>query len=286
MSPGETENYTTTGSSAGKTAIKDAINAGIDLAMEPSDPEGFINNLTDLVQEGEVSQERIDDAVRRILRAKFRAGRMDSPNPSSQISKYKSALGSAAHRKIAREAVQKSMVLLSNDGALPLSKTAKIYVYGSHADNIGNQCGGWTMGWDVAGSISGGTTLKSALTKAGADVVSSPNDATVILYAFGETPYAEWKGDISDLVFDASGASALNTYKSEGKKVISIFFSGRPRIVDSYILSSNAFVAAWLPGTEGEGITDVLFGDAKFTGKLPHPWPGNNGTLFKYGHGL
>jgi beta-glucosidase len=293
----DTCNYGSCGGSSSKAAVQKAINAGIDLAMEPNAPDGFITNLTSLVQEGGVSEARIDDAVRRILRAKFRAGLMDK-DPSTLISKYKSSVGSDANRKIAREAVQKSMVLLSNDGALPLSKTAKVYLTGSHADDIANQCGGWTMGWSEISKydITGGTTLKEALSKvSGIQLANSADDAEVILYAFGENPYAEWNGDISSLVFgneetdadyNVTSATQLNTYKSEGKKVVSIFFSGRPRIVDSYILNSNAFVAAWLPGSEGAGITDVLFGDAKFSGKLPHPWPGNNGTLFEYGHGL
>jgi beta-glucosidase len=277
-----------------KTAIKNAINAGIDLAMEPGTEKTFIDGLKALVQSGTVPQTRIDDAVRRILRAKFRAGRMDNPAGISSTVKNKYGdIGSAAHRAIAREAVRKSLVLLKNDnGALPISKTAKVFVTGSHADVPSYQCGGWTLGWQGALTTSGWpttTTTPKAVQgatsiKAGfpsSSVANSANEASVIVYVTGETPYAEWQGDLTNLTFQDNTLASLKQQNSD-KKIITVFISGRAMETSSLINNSDAFVAAWLPGSEGAGIADVLFGDYPFTGKLPRKWD----NARDYGFGL
>jgi len=275
-----------------KTAIKNAINAGIDLAMEPGTESTFISGLRTLVQNGSVPEARIDDAVRRILRAKFRAGRMDNPAGIGNTVKNKYGdIGSAAHRAIAREAVRKSLVLLKNDNALPISKTAKVFVTGSHADVPSYQCGGWTLGWQGAvntdwmtGTITGPKAVPGATSiKAGfpsSSIANSANEASVIVYVTGEKPYAEWQGDLTNLTFQDNTLASLKQQNS-GKKIITVFISGRAMDTNSLINDSDAFVAAWLPGSEGAGIADVLFGDHPFTGKLPRKW----GT-YDYGFGL
>jgi len=311
--PGFTEDY---GGQGGPTitsdAVRAAINSGIDLAMEPEYERPyvppFINLLTTLVNNGQVSKARIDDAVRRILRAKFRAGRMDNPQGPTA---YSSAKGS--HRELAREAVRKSLVLLKNDNALPISKSTKVYLFGQSADFITNtsyQCGGWTLGWrgsyntDIFGNpttpknIQGAKSIQTGINEVAPNAITSnASDASVIIYVTGEKPYAEWHGDIDNITFDDSNVSQLNTYKSQGKKVVTVFISGRPRETNSLLNASDAFVAAWLPGSEGAGIAEVLFGDYNFTGKLPHTWPRNKSVFpknstqesndwFPYGYGL
>ena len=298
LTPGATDanGYQGGGSSTAQSAIKNAINAGIDLAMEPGTESTFISGLKALVQNGSVPQTRIDDAVRRILRAKYRAGRMDNPTGISGTVKSKYGdIGSAAHRAIAREAVRKSLVLLKNDNALPISKSAKVFVTGSHADVPSYQCGGWTLGWQGAvntnfmtGAITGPKDVPGATSiKAGfnsvvsGSVANSANDANVIVYVTGENPYAEWQGDITDLAFQDNTLANLKSQNS-GKKIITVFISGRARETNSLISNSDAFVAAWLPGSEGAGIADVLFGDYPFTGKLPRKWDNTR----DYGFGL
>ena len=281
-------------------AVRKAINAGVDLAMEPGSHTNFISFLTTLANNGQVSDERINDAVRRILRAKFRAGRMDNPaGIGNTVKNTYGDIGSQAHRDIAREAVRKSLVLLKNDNALPISKTAKVFVTGSHATNTGYQCGGWTgngcetsgfsqtcYGWtNTRDNIQGATSIKDGFNKVVSNsVVNSANEASVIVYVTGEKPYAEFNGDLQSLTFqDNLSNPNLSTLKSQnsGKKIITVFISGRAMDTNSLIGSSDAFVAAWLPGSEGAGIADVLFGDQPFTGKLPRKW----GT-YDYGFGL
>lgn len=302
-SPGFTDDYANSSSVATtKEAVRKAINAGVDMAMEASYPADFRSYLQALVNEGSISQARIDDAVRRILRAKFRAGRMDNFAGPSAYRNVASWIGSADHRAIARAAVRQSLVLLKNDNsALPLAKTAKIYVMGSHQNNTGYQCGGWTLGWQgINGTVSGATSILTGLkTVSGqSSFASSATDADIILYVTGETPYAEWEGDNSSLTVPLNTyENSLATYKASGKKIVTVFISGRPMPVTSLIEKSDAFVAAWLPGSEGAGIADVLFGDYAPTGKLPHSWPkslsdvpindGDGKTpLYPYGYGL
>ncbi|MDR2577408.1 MAG: glycoside hydrolase family 3 C-terminal domain-containing protein [Chitinispirillales bacterium] len=295
-------------------AVRDAINAGIDLAMEPGTHVAFMEHLTALVNNGGVSMDRIDDAVRRILRAKFRAGRMDNFSGPSEFVGNTANRASAAHRAIAREAVAKSQVLLKNeDDLLPLAKNASIHVFGSHRDDIGRQCGGWTITWrgvrGNSGSIGGGfgnpsipfdfTTHGASIYQGMQQVAPQANlsespagittGADIIVYVTGEEPYAEWHGDIESLNFSpsANDMATLANYRSQGKKVVTIFVTGRPRIVPELIDASDAFLVAWLPGTEGGGVADVLFGEQPFTGRLPFTWPGSSGTTqFPYGFGM
>jgi len=302
--PGFTEcdyNNPNCGPTLTSDAVRKAINAGIDLAMESSSQTQFISFLTTLVNNGQVSEERINDAVRRILRAKFRAGRMDNPTGiSNTVKSTYGDIGSAAHRDIAREAVRKSLVLLKNNNALPISKTAKIFVTGSHATNTGYQCGGWTgngcvtsgfsqtcYGWtNTRDDIQGATSIKDGFNKIVPNsVANSADEASVIVYVTGEKPYAEWNGDLTSLTFqdDLSNPNlAALKNQNSSKKIITVFISGRAMETSTLISDSDAFVAAWLPGSEGAGIAEVLFGDPyNFTGKLPRKW----GT-YDYGFGL
>jgi beta-glucosidase len=269
------------------------------MAMEPNAASGFISSLKTLVNSGQVSENRINDAVRRILRAKFRAGRMDESAGITSFVKGKYGdIGNQGHRDIAREAVRKSLVLLKNDNAaLPISKTAKVFVTGSHANNHGYQCGGWTSrgfgtnGWQGSGGNMGGATSIQAgfNTVVPGSTVSSASDANIIVYVTGETPYAEWEGDIPNLTFSDNlsnpNLAALKT-SNPGKKIITVFISGRARETSAMINNSDAFVAAWLPGSEGAGIAEVLFGDYNFTGKLPRKWDNTRdyGFGLKYGN--
>ncbi|MCL2182039.1 MAG: glycoside hydrolase family 3 C-terminal domain-containing protein [Chitinispirillia bacterium] len=306
--PGFTEDYGTTGASNAPTltqdAVRKAINAGIDLAMEPGaagtgfsptpNHTTFRNHLTALVDNGSVSMDRINDAVRRILRAKFRAGRMDNVSGPSAYAGNTANRASAEHRAIAREAVRKSQVLLKHEGSvLPLQKSALIHVFGSHHNDIGRQCGGWTIEWQgVTGNTQfsnvGTSILQGMQQVSGQNSFAAAANASIIVYVTGENPYAEWRGDSASLNFTPPTADMNNlaSYRSQGKKIVTVFVSGRPRIVPQLIDASDAFIAAWLPGTEGGGVADVLFGEHQFTGSLPFTWPGNSGTQFAYGFGL
>ncbi len=315
--PGMTDGFDYKGGvvASSEEAIKKAINAGIDMSMAPNSWSGFMNTVKTLVEKGEISEDRIKDAVRRILRTKIRAGRLANPMGPT---KYEGSLGSAEHRAVAREAVRKSLVLLKNKGtgadrALPLSKTGKIFLTGTHADNTGLQCGAWTKGWQgTTGEIPGATSIKKAFENAAAAaMVDNEKDAETIVYVIGEEPYAEWRGDFRDKNFDnmfyraqtksfdsaADDLKQIKAWKKMGKKVVLVLISGRPLPITQLIDASDAFVAAWLPGSEGGGVADVLFGDYAPTGKLPHTWPKNSKQipinvgdgkkgLFPYGFGL
>ena len=304
--PGATGDYSGTSGQGGvltQESVRKAIQAGVDLAMEPGTHGEFLSYLNNLVQSGAISQARIDDAVRRILRAKFRAGRMDQvAGPAAYRNAQPSWLGHSDHHALAREAVRKSLVLLKNNQALPLSKTAKIYVTGSHANNAGYQCGGWTLDWQGSGDhrIQNSTTILEGIRTVApsANLVYNANDADIIIYATGEEPYAEWKGDNTSLNLPLhTQQSNLVSWKAAGKTIVTLLISGRPLPVTPLIEASDAFIAAWLPGSAGIGIADVLFGDYAPTGKLPHTWPAqlsdipiNEGDgktgLYPYGHGL
>jgi beta-glucosidase len=263
-----------------KTAIGISINAGMDMVMVPDHYREFIADLKELAQEGTVPMSRIDDAVTRILRVKFAMGMMDqkpAPPPSSF------AFGTPEHRAVARQAVRESLVLLKNDhNTLPLKKSAKINIAGKSADDMGNQCGGWTITWQGKSSdtLPGGTTIRGALHKAGATLTTE--GANVGIVVIGETPYAEGMGDRADLQLAAEDIAAVKKMKSTGVPVVVIVISGRPLILDPIMNDADAIVAAWLPGTEGEGVTDVLLGAYKPTGKLSFTWP----SQYKYGYGL
>ena len=292
-------------------AVKAAVNAGVDLAMQAGnmgsgDHAAFITSLTSLVNTGDVSQARIDDAVRRILRVKYRAGRFDHPMRSHV---YDAEFGGSEHRAIAREAVRKSLVVLKNDNAaLPLAKVGKkIYVLGSNANDAGSQCGGWTLSWQgQTGAITGATTILQGLqavtgtsTVATASQYALPTDADEFVVVIGETPYAEFMGDRTDLTISASDQSLIAAVKAKGKPVVVVVVSGRPLVIPPATLANvDALVAAWLPGSEGAGVADILFGDYAPTGKLPHSWPrtmaqipinvgdASYDPLFPYGAGL
>jgi beta-glucosidase len=286
--------------------VRTAINAGIDMVMVPTNYKTFISTLHNEVVAGNIPMSRIDDAVTRILNAKFALGLFSQPYTDRT---YTAQVGSSAHRAVARQAVRESMVLLKNDGVLPLSKTGtyKLIVGGTHIDNLGYQMGGWSISWQGgSGATTVGTTLLQAIQAAVGPSVTVQNVGTktkgsysgdVGIVAIGETPYAEGKGDSSSLAVSSSNAAQVTDICSRVTKCVVILFSGRPLIINTQLNQANAFVAAWLPGTEGEGITDVLFGDYGFVGKLPVTWPNavtqepiNSGDgqtgLFPFGYGI
>jgi beta-glucosidase len=277
-----------------KVAIEKSINAGLDMVMIPNGPGKknnyveFITTLKQLVGDGLVAESRIDDAVRRILRAKIAARLFEHPFGEPKMLEQ---IGSAQHREVARACVRESLVLLKNDNsALPLSKnTPRLVVMGHAADDLGMQCGGWTIQWQGrSGTVTkGGTTILAAVKQAvgsKTEVVFSPDghdvrDADAVLVVIGEQPYAEMKGDRGDLQVSAQDMALVRRARETGAPVVTVVLSGRPLVLGSVLEHSSALIAAWLPGTEGKGITDVLFGDFKPAGKLPRFWPGSNNDL-------
>lgn len=292
-----------------KDQIEISTNAGMDMFMVPSKYAELYEDLKQLVAEGRVPQSRIDDAVIRILRVKIAMGMMDPKNSQLSDPALQKTFGSPEHRAVARQAVRESLVLMKNENhLLPLKKNAaRIVVAGPSADNIGDQCGGWTIDWQgKTGNVTtGGTTVLQAIRNAvskGTVVVTSKDGtdtqgATVGIVVLGERPYAEMNGDRKDLYLTPGESTAIANLKKAGILVVTVLFSGRPMFVEEEMAQSDAFIAAWLPGTEGAGVADVLFGDYKPTGKLSFTWPkatstslhlGNAGyqTLFKVGYGL
>ena len=269
-----------------------AINAGLDLFMAPDSWKPlFDNTLTD-VQEGRIAHARLDDAVRRILRVKAKLGLLDGRTATADPA----SIGTAAHRAVAREAVAKSLVLLKNHGAiLPIRAGAHVLVTGAGANDMARQAGGWTISWQgdntTAADFPNGETiwtgLQQAVTKAGGTAVLSADGAfaerpDVAIVVYGEPPYAEFLGDIPTLAYQPQGKTDLariKRLKAAGIPVVSVFLSGRPLFTSAEINASDAFVAAWLPGTEGGGIADVLVAKRgattarTFTGRLPYDWP-------------
>ncbi|PPD73653.1 hypothetical protein GOBAR_DD29437 [Gossypium barbadense] len=293
--------------------ISTAVNAGIDMVMVPLRYKQFMDDLTFLVESGEVLMSRIDDAVERILRVKFVAGLFEYPFSDRSLLDI---VGCKLHRELAREAVRKSLVLLKNgknpeNPFLPLDRTAKrILVAGSHADNLGYQCGGWTSTWfGGSGRITIGTTILDAIRESAGDkteVIYDEYPSTNTLagqYSFaivvvGEPPYAETLGDNKELVIPFNGSDIISSV-ADKIPTLAILISGRPLVLEPQVLEKvDAFIAAWLPGTEGRGVTDVVFGDFEFEGRLPMTWfrskdqlpmnPGQNSydPLFPLGFGL
>lgn len=283
-----------------------SINAGLDMIMVPEDYRTFIATLLSAVGNGIVSLERIDDAVKRILTKKFELGLFESPFTDRDLLPL---VGSKEHREAGRECVRQSLVLLKNkENVLPLSKdSGHIHVAGKGADNMGMQCGGWTITWQGdSGDITEGTTILKAIQQTvspGTKVTYSRDgkgaegaDAGIVV--IGEYPYAEMEGDRKSLSLSSTDTRAIANVKDAGIPVVVILISGRPLIVTPEIDNWDAFIAAWLPGTEGQGVADVLFGDYNPTGKLSHTWPAdmkqipiNEGDevydpLFPYGFGL
>ncbi len=293
-----------------RSQIEQSINAGMDMVMVPDKYQVFIRELKALVNEGKVPMSRIDDAVTRILRVKFAMNLMDKGRSPLADPKLRKSFGSAEHRQVARECVRQSLVLLKNENrVLPVSKqAARIHVGGKNADDIGNQCGGWTILWQgKSGNVTtGGTTILKAIESAVSKNTkvtfsrdgSGAEGATIGIVAIGETPYAEGRGDSTDLALSGEDVDAVENMKRAGIPVVVILISGRPMIIDRVLEKCDAFVAAWLPGTEGQGVADVIFGDYRPTGKLSHSWPrsvsqlpinvgdANYDPLFKYGFGL
>ncbi|WP_254715458.1 glycoside hydrolase family 3 protein [Actinomadura sp. NAK00032] len=289
-----------------KDEVAAAINAGIDMVMVPTEWRRFIDYLRDEVKNGDVPMERIDDANRRILTKKFELGLFEQPMADRS---YLKTVGSAAHRALARRAVAESQVLLKNDDdVLPLDDDDKVFVAGRSADDIGMQSGGWTITWQgKPGPITPGTTILDGIRKA-ADpdaTVTYSKDGTGIdpsydaaIAVVGETPYAEYHGDRTDgLGLDDADLKTIDRLRGAGVPVIVVLVSGRPLDVAEDLPKWDALVAAWLPGTEGRGVADVLYGDADPRGKLPVTWmrggdqePINRGDgkkpLFPFGYGL
>jgi beta-glucosidase len=268
-----------------------AINAGVDMVMAPGNWKPLYYNTLDQVKTGEISIARINEAVKRVLVMKMRAGLFNRGLPSAFADDYADQIGHADHRAIAREAVRKSQVLLKNqNGLLPLSPQSSFIIAGPGADNIGQQSGGWTVSWQGTGNTNqdfpGGTSIAAGLTAqievAGGLVTSDTDaDADVAIIVFGESPYAEMQGDVYSVAwYDQRGERALiESLNARGIPVVAVFLTGRPMWVNDILNDSDAFVVSWLPGSEGQGVADVVLADAQgnvqfdFVGKLPMPWP-------------
>jgi beta-glucosidase len=299
-----------------------AFNAGIDMFMVPEDWRALYHDTIAQVAAGAISMDRLDDAVRRILRVKMRAGMFDRGRPSSRsLAGRVELLGSAEHRAVARQAVRESLVLLKNNGGLlPLDRGQTVLVVGNGANNIGKQCGGWSMSWqadDVANDDFPGATsiwdgIRAAVEEVGGKAIlsedgtfGSPPDVAIVV--FGEDPYAETPGDRDTLDYGRlrpHDLALLTRLRHAGVPVVSIFISGRPLWVGPELNQSDAFVAAWLPGSEGAGVADVIFRAADgsmnfdFTGTLSYSWPrtavqtplnygdADYDPLFRFGFGL
>ncbi|MEM9738553.1 MAG: glycoside hydrolase family 3 protein [Pseudomonadota bacterium] len=284
-----------------------AINAGVDLIMVPEDWKAFIENTVRQVRAGEIPESRIDDAVRRILRVKFRAGMFDDGKPSDHALAGRAELvGFQAHRDIARQAVRESLVLLKNDGVLPVKSSAKVMLAGSGIDNPAMQAGGWTITWQgrdgqpeyYDGFSTIGEGLREAIEAGGGAVTD--DDAEVAIVVFGEAPYAEFEGDLPNAELESqldADKALIADLKANGTPVVAVLLTGRPLPMDDVIDGADAFVAAWLPGSEGNGVADVLIGSADgavrsdFKGRLSFDWPCNvdaceAGIRFEFGEGL
>ena len=313
-------------------AVAIGVNAGADMFMVSENWKPFIKHLTHHVLQGTVPMHRIDDAVRRILRVKFAFGLFEKPRPAQRKWSGHASFGSAPHRELAREAVRKSLVLLKNQaGTLPLRRDQRILVAGKNADNLGHQCGGFTVAWQgTSGSefVAGGTSIWEGIRQCAPAAVLSADASgreadpalhDVAIAVIGETPYAEGMGDIRtghDVIVRAGSQingllkvlepygdttvlanlhpedlQCIQNIVEKGVPVITVLVSGRPLVTSRELDASSAFVAAWLPGSEGQGVADVLFGDHGFSGKLSFAWPRSEGEdpappLYPLGHGL
>ena len=300
------------------TDCPQALNAGLDMYMAPDSWKGIYESTLAHLEAGEIPMERLDDAVRRILRVKIAYGLFEKGAPSTRPGAGdESLIGSPEHREVARRAVRESLVLLKNNGGvLPLKPAQTVLVVGDGADNIGKQAGGWTLSWQGGDygneyfpngeSILSG--IRNVVEEAGGQVIFDPDGssdeaADVVIAVYGENPYAEGFGDIRTLNFKPNGfdTEKLEAYKAKGIPVVSVFLSGRPLWVNPEINDSDAFVAAWQPGTEGGGVADLLFRtdpDFDFTGRLSFSWPktadslplnkedAGYAPLFPYGYGM
>ena len=293
-----------------------SLMAGLDVYMVPEDWKALHANLVREVQDGTIPMSRLDEAVLRVLRLKADLGIFDGEvKPSLRANGGKwELLGSPEHRALAREAVAKSQVILKNLGVLPLKPGARIEVAGSAADNIPQQAGGWSITWQGGGDLTaadfpGATSIYSGIAAAakaaggeavlalkGSEASKPPQTPDVVIVVFGEQPYAEFAGDRKDLAFrDEEGLNLLKAYRARGVPTVAVFLSGRPLWVNRELNAADAFVAAWLPGSEGAGVADILFGTVQPTGRLSFSWPKtcegaplNNAkdALFPVGFGL
>jgi beta-glucosidase len=297
-----------------KLSYRQSLDAGIDMFMLVQSWRQSLAEMTRLVEAGEVPMARIDDAVTRILKMKLRLGLFDRPFSSAACA---DTMGSREHRDLARRAVRESLVLLKNDGGiLPLAKNRPVIVVGPHADNVAYQSGGWTKKWQgahqdlyghAARPVMGATSIIDGIRQVIGDehvidagVAGFSDAAETAIIIVGETPYAEQVGDraAEDLVLSQEQRELIARYHGAGKRVVTVLISGRPLLVNEALQQSNAFVAAWLPGSEGRGIAEVLFGDYDFKGKLGFSWPRaadqipihvgdpDYDPLFAYGFGL
>ena len=278
------------------SSVVTSINAGVDMNMVPYDYISFIETMKQAVNNGDIPESRVDDAVRRILRVKFSLGLFEQPMPDK---KYQGTIRSREHLELARQAVRESLVLLKNDNnILPLSKeTPVIFVAGEAANDIGLQSGGWTLEWQgKPGNDNEGTTIFSGIRAAAnsetqvlfnrdadftefRDSSGSPLIADVGIVVLAEPPYAEGVGDQEDISLNDSEIVLISETQKQSRTLIVILLSGRPRVITEQLPLADAWVVAWLPGTEGGGVADVLFGDFPFTGKLSYSWPRSNEQL-------
>lgn len=288
-----------------------ALLAGLDVYMVPTDWRGLYDTLLKQVHDGTIPMSRVDEAVSRILRVKVRDGVFEKPSPAArELAGHWDVIGSPAHRAIAREAVAKSLVLLKNDGVLPVRGSARILVAGNAADSIAQAAGGWTISWQGGGDLTNGdfpgatsiyAGIAAAAKQAGGSATLS-RDGTyarrpdVAVVVFGEQPYAEFVGDRPDYALhDEEGLALLRKFKADHVRTVALLLSGRPLWVNRELAAADALVAAWLPGTEGEGVADVLIGNAKgvarhdFVGNLGFHWPADclqgDKALFPVGYG-
>ena len=303
------------------TDCPQSLLAGVDMYMAPDSWKGLYNSLLAQVKDGTVPMTRLDEAVTRILTVKLRAGLFDAGLPSARPAVDRAVLGSAAHQAVGREAVRKSLVLLKNDNALlPFNPSGHIAVVGEAANSMSQQTGGWTLSWqgdnNANSEFETGQTILAGLeekvsaaggkityAKTIGDLTEEPD---IVIYVFGEKPYAEFKGDMSDLVFEFTDGQALadlTSLKKRGLPTVAVFLTGRPLWVNPHINLADAFVIGWLPGTQGAGVADVLAADQNgnpvhdFEGRLSFSWPSDgsgqpitaeskSGVEFPFGYGL
>jgi beta-glucosidase len=312
-----------------EVALASAVNAGVDMIMVSADWRRMLEALRTIVADGRLPIARVDDAVRRILAVKYRMGLFERVRPAERPWSNSVSFGGREHREIAREAVRKSLVLLKNDGALPLRKDLRLLVAGKNANDRGHQCGGFTVEWQGTHGndrIHGGTSIWEGISALAPHAqlsedgsAADPGAHDIAIVVIGELPYAEGMGDIRHGGAVARGSSPVQTMTNlapygdslvlaerhpedlqtirritaKGIPVVTVLISGRPLVVNAELAESRAFVAAWLPGSEGAGVADLLFGDYRFTGTLPFSWPkepvgeyGKAAPLYPRGYGL
>ncbi|MDH5769966.1 MAG: glycoside hydrolase family 3 C-terminal domain-containing protein [Candidatus Bathyarchaeota archaeon] len=289
------------------TAVEKCINAGIDMNMVPQNYATFQQTMKDLIADNKISMSRVDNAVYRILINKFRLGLFENPYVEENATWV---VGCDNHREVARRAVQESTVLLKNDNVLPISKSSSIFVAGPNANNMANQCGGWTTKWQgpYPETPPPGTTILQAIQNTTTGTVTFSEDGSgaaghdVAIVVVGEEPYAEMLGDVTNLDLPSDQLSIIDTVVNSGVPTVVIMVAGRPRTgIESRLPNWKGFLMAWLPGTEGQGVADVLFGDYNPSGKLSRSWPKttaqepinydrrpgeNYDPLYEFGYGL